>query len=72
MPTVAVSTSIRELLQRVQGEYAEMPGLRLTAEQAKRLWSLDLATCRSLLELLVESKFLSRTSDGKYFRASAV
>jgi DNA-binding IclR family transcriptional regulator len=47
-----------------------MPGLRLTAEQARRLWSLDLGTCRSLLDALVDARFLSRSGDGKYFRMS--
>ena len=70
MPTLAVETPIRELLQRVRGEYLEMPGLRLTTEQARRLWSLDLRTCHSILDALVESKFLVRSRDGKYFRLS--
>ena len=26
------------LLQRIRGEYSEMPGLRLTVAQAQRLW----------------------------------
>jgi hypothetical protein len=69
MPT-AVETTDRELLQRIRGEYLEMPGLRLTPEQARRLWSLDLHTCISLLEALVDSKFLARTSDGQYCRPS--
>ncbi len=69
MPT-ATETPIRELLQRIRGEYLEMPGLRLTAEQARRLWSLDLHTCTRLLEALVDAKFLARTGDGKYFRLS--
>ncbi len=66
----AVDTPVRDLLQRIRGEYLEMPGMRLTAEQAKRLWSLDLATCRLLLDELVEAKFLGRSRDGKYYRPS--
>lgn len=69
MPT-AFETPVREILQRIRGEYLEMPGLRLTPEQARRLWSLDLGTCKWLLDALVDSKFLGRTSDGKYFRLS--
>jgi hypothetical protein len=72
MPAVALETPLRELLQRVRGEYLEMPGLRLTTEQAKRLWSLDLRTCRSILDALVEAKFLARSRDGKYCRLSYV
>ncbi len=66
----AVDTPVRDLLRRIRGEYLEMPGMRLTAEQAKRLWSLDLATCRLLLDELVEAKFLGRSRDGKYYRPS--
>lgn len=70
MPTAVQMPSIGQLLQRVRGEYLEMPGLRLTPEQARRLWSLDLGTCRSLLDELVEAKFLVRDRDGKYYRLS--
>ncbi len=70
MPRRDAQTSIRELLQRVRGEYLEMPGLRLTAEQARRLWALDQRTCHTLLDMLVEARFLARSRDGKYFRVS--
>ncbi|MFB3854091.1 MAG: hypothetical protein ACE148_09745 [Vicinamibacterales bacterium] len=55
-----------ELLRRVRGEYLEMPGLRLTSKQAQRLWTLDRPTCESLLDSLVESKFLARARDGSF------
>ena len=58
-----------DVLQRVQGEYIEMPGLRLTIAQAQRLWGLDRAVCDSLLGALVEAKFLFRTRDGAFVRA---
>ena len=58
-----------EVLRRVQGEYIEMPGLRLTSAQAQRLWGLDRAVCDSLLGILVETKFLFRTRDGAFVRA---
>lgn len=58
-----------EVLRRVQGEYIEMPGLRLTTAQAQRLWGLDRAVCDSLLGTLVEAKFLFRTRDGAFVRA---
>ena len=40
-------------LRRIQGEYLEMPGLRLTVAQACRLWQVDAATCERVLAQLV-------------------
>lgn len=57
-----------EVLRRVQGEFLEMPGLRLTHAQARKLWGLDAAKCEALLSTLVESKFLFQTRDGAFMR----
>lgn len=59
---------IDEVLQRIQGEFLEMPGLRLTAAQAQRLWGLERDICNSLLSTLVDSKFLCQTRDGAFVR----
>jgi hypothetical protein len=57
-----------EVLRRVQGEFLEMPGLRLTEPQARRLWGLDAASCGALLRALVDANFLFRTRDGAFMR----
>ena len=57
------------LLRRARGEYREMPGMRLTIEQAMRLWDLDRPTCQSLLSSLVEADFLERDLNGRYRKA---
>jgi hypothetical protein len=57
-----------DVLRRVQGEFLEMPGLRLTEPQARRLWGLDAASCGLLLGALVDAKFLFRTRDGAFMR----
>jgi len=62
---------IDDLLQRVRGEYLEMPGLRLTKDQASRLWGLDRVTCEKLLYELLDARFLARTRDGRYRRAES-
>ena len=62
------SRSDEQLLRRVTGEYLEMPGLRLTREQARRLWGLDDQTSTNLLDALVDLKFLIRHADGQYAR----
>ncbi len=59
---------IDDVLQRIQGEYVEMPGLRLTPAQARRLWGLERDVCDALLGALVDTKFLSQTRDGAYVR----
>jgi hypothetical protein len=60
--------TFEEVLRRVQGEFLEMPGLRLTHAQARRLWGLDSESCEALLRALIDSKFLFRTRDGAYMR----
>jgi hypothetical protein len=57
------------LLAIVRGEYLEMPGLRLTKQQAQRLWALDPETCATLLLTLEEANFLRRTRVGDYVLA---
>ena len=64
----ARSSPGEELLCRVRSEFVEMPGLRLTEPQARRLWGLDQASCSMLLETLVEARFLFRTRDGEFMR----
>ena len=59
------------LIARARGEFLEMPGLRLTAGQARRLWSLDSTVTEALLNALVGSGFLQQTRDGSYVRRAA-
>ena len=56
------------LLNRIKGEFLEMPGLRLTGIQAARLLGIDFAPCRLLLDRLVAEGFLSHGSRGHYVR----
>ena len=62
--------SVDAIVQRVRGEYLEMPGLSLTERQAQRLWHLEPETCHLLFKALVESGFLRRTPRGGYVRAN--
>ena len=59
---------IDDLLKRMQGEFLEMPGLRLTAAQARRLMGLDGDLCNALLKALVDARFLTRTREGAFIR----
>ena len=63
-----INRGIQEVVRRVRGEYLEMPGLRLTPEQARRLWRLDELACDAVLGALVDARFLARTRDGAFVR----
>jgi hypothetical protein len=65
-----VNTSREQMIRRIACEYLEMPGLRLTREQAQRLWGLDSQSCSEILSELVATNFLARTADGRYARAT--
>jgi hypothetical protein len=57
-------------LERIQSEYLEMPGLKLTAAQASRFWHLGPEDSRTLLDQLVLARVLWRTPDGHYLLLS--
>jgi hypothetical protein len=62
------SQPLKVSLVRIRAEYWEMPGLKLTPAQAQRLWGLDRESCNALLDELLISGFLARTSDGAFVR----
>jgi hypothetical protein len=69
--SVTVYGTITEdnLLRRIRGEFREMPGMRLTLEQAGRLWDLDRATCAGVLGKLISARFLEIDGHGRYRKA---
>jgi hypothetical protein len=62
---------LHAIANRVRHEFIEMPGLRLTARQAARLWGLDPPACDNVIELLVQSAFLRWTTAGTVARVEA-
>jgi len=56
------------MIKRIRAEYLEMPGLRLTVEQAQRLCGVDRPVCRAALDALVDAGFLCVKPDGTYAR----
>jgi hypothetical protein len=63
------SEEFNDWLQLIRSEYAEMPGLHLTARQAQRLWGLDASRCQALLDALESERYLKRIGDQVYVRA---
>jgi hypothetical protein len=58
---------LQRVVERVRGEFNEMPGLRLTPQQAARLWGLEPSACDAVLDHLVAVSFL-RWSAGAVVR----
>jgi hypothetical protein len=50
----------------VRAEFLEMPGLCLTIGQAQRLWGLAPRECETLLQSLIDARFLRRTDRALY------
>ena len=57
------------LIERILGEYREMPGLALTVDQAQRLWGCDAVTCRRIADVLVERRVLRWSRERRLMRA---
>lgn len=57
------------LVERIRGEFREMPGLQLTLAQAQRLFGLDAPLCRHVIDTLVATSFLRWTEQGTIVQA---
>jgi hypothetical protein len=58
--------STTRLVERIREEYVAMPGLKLTREQACRLWGVGHDTCAAALDVLLTEGFLHQTGTGKF------
>jgi hypothetical protein len=58
--------STSRLVERIREEYCAMPGLKLTRDQACRLWGVGHETCTEALDVLLAEGFLHQTGTGKY------
>jgi hypothetical protein len=63
------TAALHELLQSIERDYRDLPGLSVTARQAARLWGLGTTTCEFVPNTLVQSGILRRTASGTYVRA---
>jgi CheY-like chemotaxis protein len=66
--TPATPIGAAEAWTRVRAEFGSLPGLALTAEQARLLFELDIEMCDRILAALVAEGFLSRTPHGAFRR----
>jgi len=61
----------REILQRLEAESLEMPGMTLTEAQARRLRNLGAGMCAAVVTRLVDQAVLRRRKDGTYVRGAS-
>jgi hypothetical protein len=61
---------VRTVVDRVRAEFEEMPGMTLTVPQASRLFGLDEALCRDVVDQLVAVAYLKKTESGAVARAA--
>ena len=57
-----------EASARIREEFGALPGLSLTAEQARLVFDLDREMCEQILQALVAEGFLARTPQGTFTR----
>ena len=58
-----------EWVRLIQSEFAEMPGLHLSKQQAQRLWNLDARSADAIFSALEGANFLRRMPNDVYTRA---
>jgi len=63
-PHIPVDT----MVERIRGQYLEMPGLQLTVGQAQRLCGIEQSLCQTVLDALVDARFLCVKPNGAYVR----
>jgi len=62
------SPPLEDLAWLIDAEYREMPGMRLTFDQVRRLWNLTDDECGKVLEYLVRSGLLTIDNDYRFCR----
>lgn len=60
--------TLQDLAWLIDAEYREMPGMRLTFAQVRRLWNLSGDECARVLDYLVSSGVLTQDDDQRFCR----
>lgn len=64
----ALVPQIADIARLIEAEFREMPGMRLTESQIRRLWNLSGEVCEMVLDQMCRAGQLMRDETGQYFR----
>lgn len=59
---------IGKLVTRIQADFLENPGVRLTPDEAERWFRIDRLTCAAILAALADANVLTLDAAGRYRR----
>ena len=62
--------TIDDALNRLRAEFLEMPGMHLRPEQVQRLCGVERGLCQTVLDTLVDARFLRVSADGQHARVT--
>ncbi len=68
LTSIARRRRIEDLVMRIEGEFLETPGLKLTIPEAQRRFGVDEITCEAVLDARVDSAVLVKNCDRVYAR----
>jgi hypothetical protein len=60
---------VNDAVHLLKGMFLEMPGARLSVQEASRLSGLDVNTCAAILDAFVDAQFLKRSSTDWFVRS---
>jgi hypothetical protein len=63
----ALVPQVTEIARLIEAEFREMPGMRLTDAQVRRLWNLPRDVCDTVLDQMCRAGQLMRDETGRYF-----
>jgi hypothetical protein len=62
---------VDDAVLRLKSVFEEIPGTRLTPDEAARLVNLDAETCRAVLMALEDARFLRRSGSDAFVSATS-
>jgi DNA-binding IclR family transcriptional regulator len=65
----SLPSRVDDAVLRLKSAFEEIPGTRLTPDEAARLVNLDAETCRAVLTALEDARFLRRSGSDAFVSA---